>query len=169
MPCSLVKVNWHFKGIYCFHLKGQRLSQASKKQAASNAHIISQKTEPFAATAVRTSNPTYVYFLTWVNYYNIIYSVKFHFPTLKMLYTVSWWQNSVTSEDICCWVSADKHKGRTVGDGVFFEDCDKVAWWGKLDKPQSSQWGWWCHENHSRVKKICYWRLLLATWQTKRT
>jgi hypothetical protein len=32
MPCTLLKVNWHFGGTCCLHLQGQRISQASNQQ-----------------------------------------------------------------------------------------------------------------------------------------
>jgi hypothetical protein len=57
MPCSTVKVNWRFGGIYRLHVQCQRVSQArNKHEADRELHLLSQRMEHFTATTVRNSD-----------------------------------------------------------------------------------------------------------------
>jgi hypothetical protein len=74
MLCSLVEVNWCFKGKYCLHLQGKTVSQTNRQVASSNSRwrqyllpehwwrstrlhgVTSQKIVLFIGTIVRTSN-----------------------------------------------------------------------------------------------------------------
>jgi hypothetical protein len=46
MPCSLLKVNWHFGGTYCLHLRGRRISQARNQRESR------WQAEPLVATSL---------------------------------------------------------------------------------------------------------------------
>jgi hypothetical protein len=63
-PCSSLKLTWRFGGIFRLHLQDRR-NKLRRKQAWNQAEnsalihrVMSQTTEPFLTTAVRTSNPT---------------------------------------------------------------------------------------------------------------
>jgi hypothetical protein len=66
-PCTPVKVNQCFEGIYCLHLQGSILSRARKQYETDSKQnkfpfgrlhfVMFHKTEIFITTEMRTSNP----------------------------------------------------------------------------------------------------------------
>jgi hypothetical protein len=67
-PCSLIKVNQCFGGIFRLHLRGRRcmrhVSPKCRLTCIGLNGVISQKVQLYIATAVRTSNPAYNYLET---------------------------------------------------------------------------------------------------------
>jgi hypothetical protein len=64
-PCSPLKINRHLRETCLLYLYGLRINQArNQPEAGSKQSLLSQKTELFIITFVRTSDPTYEY---WVD------------------------------------------------------------------------------------------------------